>query len=51
MDAMMLTCPQNGSSPPTTHESSPLKSNLKTNGGGQVDYKKVRPRSLLHILH
>jgi len=32
---------ENGSSPPTTHESSPLKSNLKTNGGGQVDYKKL----------
>jgi len=32
---------ENGSSPPTAHESSPLKSNLKTNGGGQVDYKKL----------
>ena len=33
---------QNGASPThDTHETSPLKSNLKTNGGGQVDYKKV----------
>merc|ERR1712226_1447253 len=30
---------RNGSSP--THENSPLKSNLKANGGGQVDYRKL----------
>merc|ERR1712088_966331 len=33
---------ENGASPThDTHETSPLKSNLKTNGGGQVDYKKL----------
>jgi len=33
---------RNGASPThDTHETSPLKSNLKTNGGGQVDYKKL----------
>jgi len=30
---------ENGSSP--THDNSPLKGNLKANGGGQVDYRKL----------
>ena len=41
---------QNGASPThDTHETSPLKSNLKTNGGGQVDYKKVSIKKWLPI--
>ena len=37
---MLTVLSQNGPSP--THDTeSPLKSNLKSNGGGQVDYKKV----------
>ena len=45
---LMLPPVQNGASPThDTHETSPLKSNLKTNGGGQVDYKKVSINLLL----
>ena len=41
---------QNGASPThDTHETSPLKSNLKTNGGGQVDYKKVPHQMASHL--